>query len=94
MGRPPFKQGIRAERDMVAGNVDKKLSPMQKRVLDLLAEGLQPHQIASQLDRGVSTIGTHIKRAREILGAKSTVAAAVKWALLKNYADAEYRSWT
>lgn len=94
MGRPPFKQGIRAERDMVAGNVDKKLSPMQKRVLDLLAEGLQPHQIATELDLAASTIATHIQRARASLGAKSTVAAAVKWALLKNYAEAEYRSWT
>lgn len=79
---------------MVAGNGDKKLSPMQKRVLDLLAEGLQPRQIAVELDRTASTVATHIMRARRILGAGSTIAAAVKWALLKNYSDAEYRSWT
>jgi DNA-binding CsgD family transcriptional regulator len=79
---------------MIVENRDKKLSPMQKRVLDLLAEGLQPRQVAVELGRTASTVATHIKRARRILGSNSTIAAAVKWALLKNYADAEYRSWT
>jgi DNA-binding CsgD family transcriptional regulator len=79
---------------MSVGSGDKRLSKMQKRVLDLLAEGRSPMQIAAHLERKPTTVQTHIKRARTLLGVETTIAAAVKWALMKNHSEAEYRSWT
>lgn len=71
----------------------KPLSDMQKRVIKLLIEGKGPTEIGIALDRSTNTISTHLKRINEKLGTKTTIQAAVTWALMHEYADAEYKSW-
>lgn len=72
----------------------KPLSVTEKRVLDLLADGRRPTEVARSMRRSINTISTHIKRVNQKLGTRTAIQAAVKWALMKNYAEAEYQSWT
>lgn len=71
----------------------KPLSDTEKRVMDLLCDGRRPTEVCLILDRSVSTISTHLKRVNKKLGTKTTIHAAVTWALMREYADAEYKSW-
>jgi DNA-binding CsgD family transcriptional regulator len=47
------------------------LTPSEQRVLEALAEGQAPHQIASHLSVGIATVRTHIGSLRSKVGAPS-----------------------
>jgi DNA-binding CsgD family transcriptional regulator len=60
---------------MLAMRIPRKLSLLtlrERECLELLAKGTETRLIAAQLDVNLSTIHTHIKRAREKLGLAST----------------------
>ena len=48
-----------------------KLAKRERAVLELLAQGIETKTIARKLDLSVSTVHTHMKRAREKLGLRS-----------------------
>ena len=56
------------------------LTPREREVLELLASGLNPAQVAARLHLGPETIRSHVKSAMARLGA-STRAQAVALAL-------------
>jgi PAS domain S-box-containing protein len=64
-----------------AGRRTRGLSPRERQVLALLARGLTGEQIAERLVLSPETVRTHIRNAREKLGA-STRVEAVTMALL------------
>jgi DNA-binding CsgD family transcriptional regulator len=64
-----------------AGRRARVLSPREREILGLLARGLTGEQIADRLVLSPETIRTHIRNAREKLGA-STRVEAVTMALL------------
>jgi DNA-binding CsgD family transcriptional regulator len=45
-----------------------RLSTREAKCLELLAQGIETREMASQLDISLSTVHTHLKRAREKLG--------------------------
>jgi DNA-binding NarL/FixJ family response regulator len=59
---------------------DPVLTPREREVLELLASGLSPAEVAAQLHLGAETIRSHVKSAMGRLGA-STRAQAVALAL-------------
>jgi PAS domain S-box-containing protein len=61
----------------------KALSPREREVLGLLARGLTGEQIAARLALSPETVRTHVRNAREKLGA-STRVEAVTMALVAN----------
>jgi PAS domain S-box-containing protein len=77
----------RAVRSLVTGGENhgarraRTLSPREREVLGLLARGLTGEQIAARLVLSPETVRTHIRNAREKLGA-STRVEAVTMALL------------
>jgi PAS domain S-box-containing protein len=64
-----------------AGRRTRALSPREREVLGLLARGLTGEQIAERLVLSPETVRTHIRNAREKLGA-STRVEAVTMALI------------
>lgn len=71
----------------------KELSPRETEVLRLIARGAMPRDVAKRLDLSPNTVATHLTRIKVKLGAKSTIHAAVLWAVKTSYGDAEYLSW-
>jgi PAS domain S-box-containing protein len=67
--------------DGFSGRRTRTLSPREREVLGLLARGLTGEQIAERLVLSPETVRTHIRNAREKLGA-STRVEAVTMALL------------
>ena len=63
------------------GRRQRTLSPREREVLGLLARGLTGEQIAERLVLSPETVRTHIRNAREKLGA-STRVEAVTMALI------------
>jgi DNA-binding CsgD family transcriptional regulator len=63
------------------GRRTRSLSPREREVLGLLARGLTGEQIAERLVLSPETVRTHIRNAREKLGA-STRVEAVTMALI------------
>lgn len=80
---PDLADAIRAVSDVAdsAGRRARVLSPREREILGLLARGLTGEQIAARLVLSPETIRTHIRNAREKLGA-STRVEAVTMALL------------
>jgi PAS domain S-box-containing protein len=76
--RQPVGDGNRAPS---TGRRSRSLSPREREVLALLARGLTGEQIAERLVLSPETVRTHIRNAREKLGA-STRVEAVTMALL------------
>lgn len=68
------------------GRRSRTLSPREREILGLLARGLTGEQIAERLVLSPETIRTHIRNAREKLGA-STRVEAVTMALLAREID-------
>lgn len=64
-----------------------ELSPCQKVVMDMLAEGLSVKEIGRRLQRSPATISTTLCRAREKLGADTPKAAVIK------YVRSQYTGW-
>jgi DNA-binding CsgD family transcriptional regulator len=60
--------GMRLPRNLVL------LTERERECLESLAQGFGPRQIAGQLDVSVSTVHTHMRRAREKLGLQSVEA--------------------
>lgn len=63
-----------------------KLSPRQKQVLELIAEGYPKKQIAEQLNVSVTTVITHAQDAYKHLGAfnaSHAVAKAIRSGVIK-----------
>jgi two-component system nitrate/nitrite response regulator NarL len=54
------------------------LSPREREVLGLVAQGLTGKEIAARLKLSVSTVRTHVEHAREKLGAHSRAEAVQK----------------
>jgi DNA-binding CsgD family transcriptional regulator len=48
-----------------------RLTGRERQCLELLAQGIETRTIAGQLDMSVSTVHTHMRRAREKLGLRS-----------------------
>jgi DNA-binding CsgD family transcriptional regulator len=71
----------------------KPISDTEHKILEMLADGFMPTEIAAILGRSVNTVSTHLARIKRKTGLKSTIHIAVQWALMRAYADAEYRSW-
>jgi PAS domain S-box-containing protein len=67
--------GVPAARD---GRRTRVLSPREREILGLLAHGLTGEQIAERLVLSPETIRTHIRNAREKLGASTRVEAVTK----------------
>jgi len=81
---PDLAQAVRSlvgSSDGVGGRRTRTLSPREREVLGLLARGLTGEQIAERLVLSPETVRTHIRNAREKLGA-STRVEAVTMALL------------
>jgi PAS domain S-box-containing protein len=81
---PALAQAVRsliAEGSQMAARRTRNLSPREREVLALLAHGLTGEQIATRLVLSPETVRTHIRNAREKLGA-STRVEAVTMALL------------
>lgn len=80
---PHLADAIRAVSSVTAsaGRRARVLSPREREILGLLARGLTGEQIAERLVLSPETIRTHIRNAREKLGA-STRVEAVTMALL------------
>ena len=70
-----------SDSDRASGRRTRTLSPREREVLGLLARGLTGEQIAERLVLSPETVRTHIRNAREKLGA-STRVEAVTMALL------------
>jgi PAS domain S-box-containing protein len=86
IGDPELAQAVRsligsANHNHSAGRRTRTLSPREREVLALLARGLTGEQIAERLVLSPETVRTHIRNAREKLGA-STRVEAVTMALL------------
>src|SRR4051812_34435347 len=84
IGDPELANAVRAV--IVTSNHDgrrrtRTLSPREREVLGLLARGLTGEQIAARLVLSPETVRTHIRNAREKLGA-STRVEAVTMALI------------
>ncbi len=75
----------------VESNLGERLSAREHEVMRLLCSGLVQKQVAGKLNCDPKTVNTHILRAREKLGAKTTTQAAFFFACLPG--EAEYRSW-
>jgi DNA-binding NarL/FixJ family response regulator len=58
---------------------DWNLSPQQQQVLTLRAQGHAPKAIAEMLNMSVKTVGTHIGRCIERMGANGTDDALYYW---------------
>jgi DNA-binding NarL/FixJ family response regulator len=69
------------------------LTPTQHKIMELIADGFGPCEVAVKLGRSQNTISTHLIRVKKKMGARSTIQAAVKWAVMRAYSEAEYRSW-
>lgn len=69
------------------------LSTMQHRVVELIADGCTLREVSAKLGLSHNTVSTHLARLKEKLKARSATHAAVKWALMRAYAEAEYKSW-
>jgi PAS domain S-box-containing protein len=81
---PDLAQAMRSlvtSSDGLGGRRTRTLSPREREVLGLLARGLTGEQIAERLVLSPETVRTHIRNAREKLGA-STRVEAVTMALL------------
>jgi PAS domain S-box-containing protein len=80
---PELANAVRAVVDgrRLSGRKPRTLSPREREVLGLLARGFTGEQIAERLVLSPETIRTHIRNAREKLGA-STRVEAVTMALL------------
>jgi PAS domain S-box-containing protein len=81
---PELAMAVRALAEVdrgVPGRRARTLSPREREVLGLLARGLTGEQIAERLVLSPETIRTHIRNAREKLGA-STRVEAVTMALI------------
>jgi DNA-binding NarL/FixJ family response regulator len=72
----------------------KPFSDAEQKILEMLADGMMPTEIAKATGRSVATISTHLSRIRKKMGGRSTIHIAVQWALMRAYADAEYKSWS
>jgi PAS domain S-box-containing protein len=84
IGDPALAQAVRAmvgENNSHPGRRTRALSPREREVLGLLARGLTGEQIARRLVLSPETVRTHIRNAREKLGA-STRVEAVTMALI------------
>ncbi len=55
----------------------KTLSPSERRVLALVAEGCEDREIAEQLDRSLHTVKAQVRRAIHVLDARNRTHAAV-----------------
>jgi PAS domain S-box-containing protein len=84
LGEPALAQAMKAvysDGHRPTGRRTRTLSPREREVLGLLARGLTGEQIAERLVLSPETVRTHIRNAREKLGA-STRVEAVTMALL------------
>ena len=84
IGEPELAQAVRlaiSEGNNNHGRRTRTLSPREREVLSMLARGLTGEQIAERLVLSPETVRTHIRNAREKLGA-STRVEAVTMALL------------
>jgi PAS domain S-box-containing protein len=84
IGDPDLAEAVRAVAAVDRGAPSRRvrtLSPREREVLGLLARGLTGEQIAERLVLSPETIRTHIRNAREKLGA-STRVEAVTMALI------------
>jgi PAS domain S-box-containing protein len=86
IGEPELVQAVRSmigssNHNHSAGRRARALSPREREVLSLLARGLTGEQIAERLVLSPETVRTHIRNAREKLGA-STRVEAVTMALI------------
>jgi PAS domain S-box-containing protein len=84
IGDPALAEAVRANvasSNNHSGRRTRTLSPREREVLALLARGLTGEQIAERLVLSPETVRTHIRNAREKLGA-STRVEAVTMALL------------
>jgi PAS domain S-box-containing protein len=77
IGDPGLASAVRAEVDGrgIDGRKPRTLSPREREVLAMLARGLTGEQIAERLVLSPETIRTHIRNAREKLGANTRVEA-------------------
>lgn len=68
-------QALAASPDVDGGRRTRLLSPREREILTLLARGMTGEQIAERLVLSPETIRTHIRNAREKLGASTRVEA-------------------
>jgi PAS domain S-box-containing protein len=85
---PDLASAVRAVVDgrRIDGRKPRTLSPREREVLGMLARGLTGEQIAERLVLSPETIRTHIRNAREKLGANTRV-EAVTMALMTREID-------
>lgn len=69
------------------------MSGMQRDIIERLSRGRRPFEIAKDLELGLSTVNTHLRRLREKLGVRTNVEAALRWHERKDAAELEYASW-
>jgi len=88
IGDPELAEAVRSARGDGAQSArrTRALSPREREVLALLARGLTGEQIAERLVLSPETVRTHIRNAREKLGA-STRVEAVTMALITREID-------
>jgi PAS domain S-box-containing protein len=87
LGDPELANAVQAVALLGAdGRPPRVLSPREREILGLLARGLTGEQIAERLVLSPETVRTHIRNAREKLGA-STRVEAVTMALLGREID-------
>jgi PAS domain S-box-containing protein len=85
---PQLARAFEAAATAADGRHGRLLSPREREILGLLARGLTGEQIADRLVLSPETVRTHIRNAREKLGA-STRVEAVTMALLAREIEVE-----
>ena len=75
-GRRPARSAWEAGRK--AGEREEALSAREQEIVDLLAEGLTTEEIASRLVISSATVRTHVRNARQKLGAHTRAQAVAK----------------
>lgn len=74
----PMQAGAPSEAPAVPCEPVPELTPRQREILALLAEGVRPKEIAASLGLSVSTVRNHIHELLRRLGARSQLEAAAR----------------
>ena len=80
-------------RGRLRGDPPHKLSPREREVVGLLAEGLSEKEVATRLDIATSTVNTHLQHLMQKLGLHDRF-HVVEWAVREGLAKCAHEKDT